>query len=64
MIEKISFRLFTSMMLLCASLALVGIWFGETLPEAYFKTIPTTFIIGLASLLIWAPKIVYQFLNK
>lgn len=64
MIEKISFRIFTTMMLLCAVLALVGIWFGESLPETFFKTIPTTFVIGLGSFLIWSPKIVYKFLSK
>ena len=48
-------------MLLCGSTALVTIWFENALPE---KLIPTFFIPGFASFLIWAPLVTYRFLAK
>lgn len=48
------------MMLLCAGTALIDIWFNA-LPQ---KLIPTFFIMGFASFLIWAPLVVYRFLQK
>lgn len=59
MIEKIALRIFWVMMLLCASTALTLLWAGNILPE---KLVPTFFIIGFASFLIWAPLVVYKFL--
>lgn len=64
MIERISLKIFTVMMLSCASLALIGVWFGEGMPEYFFKTIFTTFVIGLASFLIWVPLVTYRYLKK
>ena len=61
MIEKIALRLFWVMMLLCASTALTLIWFENALPQ---KLIPTFFILGFASFLVWAPLITYRFLAK
>lgn len=60
MTEKISLRVFWVCMLLCATSALVLIWGGEVLPQ---KLVPTFFIIGFASFLIWAPLVVYRFLK-
>jgi len=51
-------------MVITASFALVGIWFGEGFPEAYFKTMVTFLIFGIASFLFWAPLMAYQFLIK
>lgn len=51
-------------MVLCASFALIGIWFGENFPEAWFKTMATFFIIGLANFLVWLPLMVNRFLKK
>lgn len=49
-------------MLLTAGSALTTIWVGEeTFPE---RLIPTFFIIGFASFLIWAPLVAYRFLAK
>jgi len=60
MVEKIALRVFWTMMLLCAATALVLIWAGTVLPQ---KLVPTFFIIGFASFLIWAPLVVYKFLH-
>ena len=48
-------------MLLCAGSALICIWFEHLLPE---EVIPTFFIPGFASFLIWAPLVTYRFLAK
>ena len=62
MTEKISLRLFWAMMLLCAGSALAQIWSsGNALPK---EIIPTFFIFGFASFLIWAPLMTYRFLAK
>lgn len=37
------------------------IWFEHIFPE---RVAPTFFVLGLASFLIWAPHIVYHFLEK
>jgi len=61
MTENISLRVFWTFMLLCAGTALTNIWVPNVLP---IELIPTFFIIGFASFLIWAPLIVYRFLAK
>jgi hypothetical protein len=61
MIEKITLRMFWTAMLLCAGLGLTLVWFDELIPDQIFQTL---FIIGLASFLIWAPTIIYRFLEK
>jgi hypothetical protein len=61
MTENITLRIFWAMMLLCASSALSLIWMGDVFPE---KLVPTFFILGFASFLIWAPLISYRFLAK
>ena len=48
-------------MLLCAGTALTLIWGGDVLPQ---NLIPTFFILGFASFLIWAPLVTYRFLAK
>lgn len=58
MIEKISLRLFWTLMLLCALTALFGLW-TQTEPGPIF---PSLFITGFASFLIWAPLLAYRFL--
>ncbi len=60
MTEKITLRLFWTFMLLTAATALTNIWAEGVLPV---KLIPTFFIIGFASFLIWAPHVVYRFLK-
>jgi len=61
MIEKTAIKIFWTAMLLCASSALTLIWIGDVITE---KLVPTFFIIGFASFLIWAPLITYKFLAK
>lgn len=61
MAEKIALRLFWVFMLLCAGSALITIWFGPVITGRF---VPTFFIIGFASFLIWAPLVVYRFLEK
>jgi hypothetical protein len=61
MIEKITLRIFWVMMILCAGSALTNIWASNILPE---KLIPTFFILGFASFLIWAPLVTYRFLAR
>ncbi len=51
-------------MLLCASTALFSLWFLDGEESEFFKFIPTFFIVGFASFLIWAPLMVYRFLEK
>lgn len=59
MAEKITLNVFWVMMLLCAGSALALIWGGNLLPQ---QLVPTFFIIGFASFLIWAPLVAYRFL--
>ena len=61
MIEKIALKLFWTMMLLCAGTALTLIWAGNILPQ---KLVPSFFIVGFASFLVWAPLVAYKFLAK
>jgi hypothetical protein len=60
MVEKTALKLFWTFMLLCASSALTLMWGGDILPQ---RLVPTFFIIGLASFLIWAPLLAYRFLD-
>ncbi len=54
MIPRIAFRLFLLCLICCATMVLIGIWFGEhVFPEFYFQTTATVFVVGLASFLIW-----------
>jgi uncharacterized membrane protein YhaH (DUF805 family) len=64
MIEKITLRVFWGAMLLCASVALINIWILNGEDSKFMLLIPTFFIIGFASFLIWAPLMVYRFLEK
>ncbi len=64
MMEKITLRIFWAAMLACASTALVNIWFFDGGDSKFQLLIPTFFIIGFASFLIWAPLMVYRFLEK
>ncbi|HVY73004.1 MAG TPA: hypothetical protein VG984_03075 [Candidatus Paceibacterota bacterium] len=61
MTEKITLRVFWTMMILCAVSGLGGIWFENSFPE---KLIPTFFIIGFANFLIWAPLTLYRLFDK
>lgn len=61
MIEKIALRIFWILMLLCAASALTLIWAGNVFPA---KIVPTFFILGFATFLIWAPLVTYRFLAK
>jgi len=61
MAEKTALKIFWVSMLFCAGSALTLIWAGDIVPQ---KLIPTFFIIGFASFLIWAPLVVYRFLAK
>lgn len=58
MIERtnyFSFRLFLVCLFVCAALVLNAIWHSDdgTLPEVYFRTTASLFVLGLASFLIW-----------
>ena len=59
-IEKASLRIFLLCMFLCAISAIVAIWLDwfEVDPQIV-PIIPTLFIIGLASFLVWLPIIIY-----
>ncbi len=59
--ETIALRMFWTFMLLTAGTALAGIWLGDVIPG---KLVPTFFIPGFASFLIWAPLITYRFLAR
>jgi hypothetical protein len=61
MAERIALRVFWTMMVLCAAAALILIWAGNVISQ---KLIPTFFILGFASFLLWAPLITYRFLAK
>ncbi|MCA9363526.1 hypothetical protein KC851_04370 [Candidatus Kaiserbacteria bacterium] len=61
--EKITLQLFWTFMLLCAATFTTGIWLGDHAPEALFKTGGTFFIVGLANFLLWAPQVIYRFLQ-
>ncbi len=63
MIEKISLRLFITFMLLCAGTVLMALWFGPDQDPEWFKLMPTFFVIGFASFLVWATQMVYRFLD-
>ncbi len=60
MIEKLSLRLFWAFMLVCAFSTIVAIWTGNEPENGFFKIIPTTFILGMASFLFWAPHMAYR----
>lgn len=64
MIEKISVRLFLTFMLLCAGTAIIALWFGPKEDPEWFKLIPTFFILGFASFLVWGVRVVYRFLER
>lgn len=64
MIEKIALKIFWAAMILCAISAIILLWFGENMNDQVFKIIPTLFIIGLASFLVWAPLVIYRFLTS
>ena len=50
----ITFRLFLVCLITCALLALIAIWTGpDTLAPSYFQITMSTFIVGLASFLVW-----------
>ena len=61
--EKYSLRLFWLCMLVCAGTVIVAIWTGREPEEGFFKIIPTTLILGIASFLVWAPHVVYRFVE-
>ncbi len=61
MAEQVALRVFWSFMLLCAGTALGTIWVGPSVPG---RLVPTFFIVGFATFLIWAPLVAYRFLNK
>jgi len=50
-------------MLITAGLALLFIWFENSMPEWVFKLAGTFFVIGLANFLLWGPQIIYRFFN-
>ncbi len=54
MITRIAFRLFLTCLILCASMVLIAIWLGEDwVVPLYFQVAASTFIVGLASFLVW-----------
>jgi hypothetical protein len=62
MFEKITIRIFFICLASCASLVLIALWQGDEslIPEYYFKTVATFFIIGLASFLSWFVSMLYS----
>jgi len=59
--EKTALHTFWTFMLLCAGTALGTVWFGTAVSG---RLVMSFFIIGLASFFIWAPLVVYRFLEK
>ncbi len=54
MTERISLRLFLICLLSCATLTIIGIWFGSQFDNSwYFQADATLFVVGFASFLIW-----------
>jgi hypothetical protein len=63
MFEKISLRVFLTCLVVCASMILFAIWTSSDSskpPEAYFKTVATLFIVGLASALLWFVQMLHS----
>ena len=63
MVEKWSLRIFWIFMLTCALLVIGAIASGGEPTEVHARLIPITLILGVASFLIWAPHIVYRFID-
>lgn len=63
MIERIALRIFIFCMMLCAGTSLVALWFGPAEDPQWFRLIPTFFILGFASFLIWGVQMVYRMLQ-
>ena len=54
MTDRILLCVFFPCLFLCAGMVLAAIWLGEhALPEAYFQTTASLFVIGLATFLTW-----------
>jgi hypothetical protein len=63
MFEKVTLRIFLTCLVVCASMVLFAIWISSDSskpPEAYFKTVATLFIVGLASALFWFVSMLYS----
>lgn len=60
-IEKWSLKVFLVCMLVCAVAFIALIW-TQTEPE-WVPIIPTLFIVGLASFLIWLPIVMYKIVD-
>ena len=60
MFEKIAIRIFFVCLASCVGLLLFAMWVHKPESEAYFKTIATFFIIGLASFLSWFVSMLYS----
>lgn len=63
MTEKITLRIFIGAMLTTASLAIVAVWGEHVLPEEFFKAVFTSFVIGLASFILWVFSIFYRLIG-
>lgn len=63
MIEKISLKIFWSAMLLCATTVLLTVWLTDEPNPVQAKLILTFFVIGLASFLVWLPRMIIRFYN-
>jgi len=64
-IETISLKIFLTCMLACAIVAIVSIWlgwFGDS-DDHFMPIIPTLFIIGFASFLIWLSIVIYKLIE-
>jgi len=68
MTVRVAFRLFLVCLIVCAVMVLGAIWLGEgRVPEIYFQSTASLFVIGLASFLIWFSltlKSIYSFLKS
>jgi hypothetical protein len=63
-IEKVSLRVFLTMMILCALSALGAMWFDwGGVGFEFIPIIPTFFVVGFASFLIWLPIVVYKLID-
>ncbi|NTV22502.1 MAG: hypothetical protein HGB03_02970 [Candidatus Yonathbacteria bacterium] len=64
-IETISLSIFLVCMLACATIAIASIWLGwfDNGDDHFTPIIPTLFIIGLASFLIWLPIVIYKLIE-
>jgi len=62
--KKIVYKSFLVNMFLCASLFLAVIWGPKPPVEILPQLVATTFVVGLASFLVWVTKVLWEIHTK